>query len=242
MYGVCAVWAASRCVTTPLQTKTQTQRWCSASSRSARPPPPAPPCSTFPEFPEAVCRLAATKYEWRPPENPDDAADDDIEQPEALRNIDLANISELPNANHYGVGPTAKPPPPPSPSHTSGPGSERQSRPASAVSARSGRQRSASPSRSPSRPGTARKPSPSPSPTRMPWESANADKYDDDDCTRKPVVSPLGPQPPDVVLYTLIKTFVLNDLLPNAKRSNISGSVRNKQRSQERTAPSDVWL
>ncbi len=63
---------------------------------------------TFPEFPEVVCRLAAVKYDWRPPDCPDDG-EDDIAQPEALRAVPLANIYELPTANHYGVGPTAKP-------------------------------------------------------------------------------------------------------------------------------------
>lgn len=41
---------------------------------------------TFPVFPEALCRLAAQKYEWRPPESMEEA-DDDIEQPEALRRV-----------------------------------------------------------------------------------------------------------------------------------------------------------
>jgi hypothetical protein len=49
-------------------------------------------------------------------------------------------------------------------------------------------------------------------------------------------------QPPDVVLYTMIKTFLVNDLLPNARRSNISGSVLSKQRAQERTVPLTKWL
>ncbi len=39
---------------------------------------------------EAVCRLAAARYDWRPPEHPDEA-DDDIEQPESLRTVELAN-------------------------------------------------------------------------------------------------------------------------------------------------------
>jgi hypothetical protein len=59
----------------------------------------------FTEFLEALCRLAAAKYDWRPPETPDD--DDDIEQPESLRHVALANITELPSANVYGIGPTA---------------------------------------------------------------------------------------------------------------------------------------
>jgi hypothetical protein len=49
-------------------------------------------------------------------------------------------------------------------------------------------------------------------------------------------------QPPDVVLYTMIKTFLVNDLLPSARRSNISGSVLSKQRAQERTVPLTKWL
>ncbi|GFH17779.1 hypothetical protein HaLaN_14480, partial [Haematococcus lacustris] len=68
---------------------------------------PSEPLIFFLEFIETLCRLAAAKYEWRPPENPDEA-DDPIEQPEVLKSVALANISELPTATIYNVGPTAK--------------------------------------------------------------------------------------------------------------------------------------
>ncbi|GFH08675.1 uncharacterized protein HaLaN_03674 [Haematococcus lacustris] len=60
------------------------------------------PVTFFLEFIETVCRLAAAKYEWRPPENPDEA-DDPIEQPEVLKSVALANISELPTATIYNT-------------------------------------------------------------------------------------------------------------------------------------------
>eukprot|EP00798_Chlamydomonas_sp_ICE-L_P031751 gene31751-6949_t len=39
---------------------------------------------SFDLFPETICRLAAAKYEWRPPEN-NDEADEEVELPETLK-------------------------------------------------------------------------------------------------------------------------------------------------------------
>lgn len=55
-------------------------------------------------------------------------------------------------------------------------------------------------------------------------------------------VSELGPQPPDIVLYTLIKTFIVYNMLPSAKRNNISGSRKSKARAQGRSVADEVWL
>lgn len=45
-----------------------------------------------------------------------------------------------------------------------------------------------------------------------------------------------------MTLFLCPQTFIFNDLLPHAKRNNISGSIVSKQRAQERTTPTDVWL
>jgi hypothetical protein len=119
---------------------------------------------TFPEFPEVVCRLAAVKYDWRPPDCPDDG-EDDIAQPEALRAVPLANIYELPTANHYGVGPTAKP--------------------GTAAAQDSGQPLSPR--------------------TEAEMQKRNRSDMDGEDLALSQVVSQLGPQPPDVVLYCIVK-------------------------------------
>lgn len=127
---------------------------------------------------------APGRFEWRPPEGPEEA-DEDIEQPEALRAVPLANISELPNANHYGVGPTAKLPAAAAAAaaRTSVSGGPRPPalRPRSGVAAL--------------RPGSAR--------AQGPQERGS--EVGDGGGSVLACVSELGPQPADVVLYTIIK-------------------------------------
>ncbi|KAL6753246.1 hypothetical protein V8C86DRAFT_485540 [Haematococcus lacustris] len=213
---------------------------------------PSEPLIFFLEFIETVCRLAAAKYEWRPPENPDEA-DDPIEQPEVLKSVALANISELPTATIYNVGPTAKTSKPAtipgwstrdaSSATVSRSTSPHRGRPGNAHGGPGSLPGSGDASRaqsaSPGRPGSL---SPG-APAHPATPAAVSGAAEPGEYVEPAPLCELGPQPSDVVLYCVIKTFLFLDLLPNARHYNMSGSIKSKQRAQlGRIISQDFWL